>query len=90
MNEQPIAIDARFIYHTRLLLFVETAPQSNEYRQVILNHRQFETVSDALFKVSKGTVGQPVNLRVNLESFIFPTEIRDHVYEPQLEKPAAK
>lgn len=36
------------LYTTRLILLMETEPQSNEYRQVRLNEEQFRKMSDAL------------------------------------------
>tara|TARA_Y100000310_G_C20387157_1_gene670989 strand:+ start:410 stop:610 length:201 start_codon:yes stop_codon:yes gene_type:complete len=34
------------IYSTRLLVFIESEPQSNKYQQVILTPKQFKEVSD--------------------------------------------
>ncbi len=33
------------LYTTRLLVFIETAPQSNKYRQVMLNPEEFKKMS---------------------------------------------
>ena len=41
------------LYSTRLLVFIEEEPQSNQYRQVILNKEQFKKVSDAVITIEK-------------------------------------
>lgn len=32
----------------RVLMFIETAPQSNQYHQIMLNEKQFKKISDAM------------------------------------------
>lgn len=44
-------IDISDLYVERLLVFLETAPQSNMYRQVVLTPEQFKKVSDAVVTV---------------------------------------
>lgn len=39
-------IDPIDLYGTRLLVFLETEPQSNKYNQVLLNPAQFKAVSN--------------------------------------------
>lgn len=41
-------IDKYTLYGTRLLVFLERGPQSNQYQQVIFNPEQFKKVSDAV------------------------------------------
>ena len=41
-------IDLGELYSTRLLVFLEDAPQTNKYRQVMLNKTQFKNVSDSV------------------------------------------
>ena len=40
-------IDAFEIYGTRLLLFMETEPQSNKYRQILPNLEEFKRISSS-------------------------------------------
>lgn len=41
------------MYGTRMLVFIEEEPQSNKYRQVLLNAEQFKKVSDSIIKIEK-------------------------------------
>lgn len=38
------------VYGTRLLIFLETKPQSNQYHQILLNEEEFKKVSMTLGK----------------------------------------
>lgn len=44
-------LDYSSIYEQRMLIFIETEPQSNKYKQLILNPKEFKNISDALGKV---------------------------------------
>ncbi len=46
-------IDPKELYIQRMLVFLETEPQSNKYHQVMLNAEQFKKVSDAIIVSTK-------------------------------------
>ncbi len=41
------------LYELRLLVFIETEPQSNKYNQVLLTMDQFKKVGDAIGKITE-------------------------------------
>lgn len=48
-DEEAIEADTSALYETRLIILIETNPQSNVYRQLILDPKQFKRVSHCLF-----------------------------------------
>lgn len=42
--DQAIPVDARELYRVRVVVLIELAPQSNEYRQIIYTRPQFDRV----------------------------------------------
>lgn len=44
----PIVIDAGELYEIRMIVLMETAPQSNRYQQVLLSREHFKAVSRAV------------------------------------------
>ncbi len=61
------------LYTTRILVFFETEPQSNKYKQLILNGEEFKRVSDAI------TVGKQVGEREgDIQSF--EINLSDEIY----------
>lgn len=44
-------IDRINLYHQRLLIFLETEPQSNVYNQILVTPEQFKKVSDAICSI---------------------------------------
>lgn len=63
----------REIYSTRLLLFLETGPQTNEYQQVLLTEDQFKAVSDTISKfVRNGERQEIVKVETSKEKYKLP------------------
>ena len=64
------------VYSTRLLVFIETHPQTNEYHQVFLDKKQFKKVSDAIIISVKRVEGlsydEEVELFWSTESYPLP------------------
>ena len=51
--------DPNDLYHVRVLVFMESAPFSNEYLQVMLNEDQFKTLSNTLGSLYKKEMQMP-------------------------------
>ncbi len=45
-------MDLSQLYETRMLIFIETGPQTNKYKQVLVTGEQFKIVSDAISTIS--------------------------------------
>lgn len=76
--------DISELYVTRLVCFIETEPQSNKYRQVILNSEQFKKVSDAICTIEKDKDEKGMELvsfRESEEIYDLPEELKDIHYE---------
>ena len=78
MNE----IDPTELYGTRLLLFIETEPQSNKYRQIKLGPEEFKKVS--------GSFGLPTNKKINISGHMvdeIDVAMSDEIYDlPDLQE----
>lgn len=74
-------IDKYTLYGTRLLVFLEDAPQSNQYRQVILNGSQFKRVSDAISNVvSRNGDEEDVEIEMSLDTYLLP-DLQEKTHE---------
>ncbi len=62
------------IYENRLLVFLETGPQTNKYHQVLLNSEHFKKVSDA---VTNGRISIE-DAREGFEVVEFPTSEEEY------------
>jgi hypothetical protein len=63
--DQGKPIDARALYHVRMIVLVEVGPQANEYRQVVMDRAHFARVSQAVvqpFPRVGGAVDVPTDL----------------------------
>jgi len=67
-------IDSHELWVTRLLVFLETSPQSDTYHQVILNPEQFKAVSDAIAEVLSTTQNdiETINIELSEETYKLP------------------
>jgi len=67
-------IDDAGIYETRMLVFMETEPQSNKYRQVLLNKDMFKKVSDTLASdvLSREGELEIINMLMSEEEYELP------------------
>jgi hypothetical protein len=63
------------IHEQRLLVFLETDPQSGKFNQVLLNDEQFKKVSDAII-TSKRT-GE--DLKKDMEEVKLETSVEEYV-----------
>lgn len=52
-----IQVDPSPLYELRIVVLMETAPQSNTYRQIILDQQQFLNMSQHLGKLVKKAEG---------------------------------
>lgn len=59
------------MYGTRLLVFVEESPQSNKYRQVILDPEEFKRVSMNLGTVTGKLDDQTENVEIQMSDEIY-------------------
>lgn len=65
-------IDKYTLYGTRLLVFHEDSPQSNQYRQVCLSPEHFKKVSDAVCG-SEATDGEEeVEITMSVDRYKLP------------------
>lgn len=65
------------INEERLLVFIETGPQTNIYNQVFLNNKQFKKVSDAVIETSRmGEDLKPemeeISIQTSTEEYFLP------------------
>lgn len=66
-------IDKYTLYGTRLLVFLEDSPQSNQYHQVILNPTQFKRVSDAISNVvGRNGDDEDVEMELSVDTYKLP------------------
>jgi hypothetical protein len=66
-------IDKYTLYGTRLLVFLEDAPQSNQYRQIILNQDQFKNLSNSIGTVvDKEGDDEQVEIEMSEEIYTLP------------------
>ncbi len=56
-QEQKISIQS-IVFETRFLVFIETAPQSNIYSQILLTRAQFKALGDLV----QGIVAKPCEI----------------------------
>lgn len=69
------------LYSTRMLCFMETAPQSNRYRQIILNPEEFKRFSFAIGTDTgkKDDAGQDI-VELNMSEEIYPLpDLREYL-----------
>ncbi len=59
------------IYKVRLLVFMETGPQTNKYQQVALNEAQFKKISNAIAISSVKNADGDFDSVVNMEETIY-------------------
>lgn len=67
-----IPIDSLGLYEIRMLVFVETNPQSGKYRQLHFSKEQFKAVSDAIAKAYGEQIEDGrtfVNLRESIDEY---------------------
>lgn len=58
---------------SRLLVFLETEPQSNKYRQVILTPEQFKKMSDVICEVvDKKGDEETVSINMSIGTYLLP------------------
>jgi len=66
-------IDKYVLYGIRLLVFLEESPQSNEYRQVVVDPKKFKEISDAVCKVEEKEGDEElVSIRLSEEIYKLP------------------
>lgn len=67
-------IDKYTLYGTRLIVLMESEPQSNKYRQVILDPKRFKEISDAVCggPVSEGLEEEEVQILMSEDVYDLP------------------
>lgn len=73
-------IDDTVLYGTRLLVFIETEPQSNKYRQLMLTPEEFKNVSFSIGKVTS-KVGDEEQVEVKMSEKIWELPDLPEIYE---------
>ncbi len=61
------------LYSTRMLIFLETKPQSNEYYQVYLNPEEFKRFS--------ATIGRPTGKKDEKDNDIIEIQMSTEIYD---------
>lgn len=87
-------IDHSELYSVRLLAFVETGPQSNEYHQFQFTEEQFKKVSDAIancFTVTKeddtrDDIDTISNVNISNETYKLPDLKQINIWIQNIEK----
>ncbi len=75
-------IDKYTLYGTRLLVFLEDAPQSNQYHQIYLNKKQFKRVSDAVSNVvARHGDDEDVEVEMSIDTYPLP-DLQEIYYTP--------
>jgi hypothetical protein len=74
MNE--LKIDTSDLYETRLILLLETYPQSNKYNRVVLSKEEFKNISLQLGKTVYDGDIQSVNIELYDVEYELPESIR--------------
>lgn len=66
-QQKGILVDLTELYTVRLVLLLEKQPLSNNYRQILLNPKQFKHISDAIYSAHHGisNTGLPINMEVD-------------------------
>jgi len=73
-----IPFDFRVLYTTRLILMMETAPQSGVFRQVQLTQEQFKKMSDVLYFLHGGDLdGKFIQMTVSDQTVKLPDTFQD-------------
>ena len=71
-------IDKYDLFGTRLLVFVEESPQSNKYRQIILNAEEFKKVSFSIGTItSRNGDDEMVEFQMSEELYDLP-DLQEH------------
>ncbi len=66
-------IDKYTLYGTRLLVFLEDSPQSNQYHQVRLTPAQFKVVSDSISNVvGRNGDDEDVEIEMSVDTYTLP------------------
>jgi len=71
-------IEFEELYESRLIILLETAPQTNKYMQILLNKEEFKKVSEVIANLSgeKEIDGRvEVDLKVSDEEITLPENI---------------
>jgi len=71
-------IDAYELFEVRLLVFLETSPQSNTYKQVLLSAEHFKNVSDAVAGqfIRMDGIYEEVTARLSEDTYPLPDDLR--------------
>ena len=74
-EKETLGLNPLELYSTRLLVFVETAPQSNKYHQVHMDSEEFKkcsiSVGDIVEKKDHNGI-QTIALRMSVDSYDLP------------------
>lgn len=75
------------LYITRLAIMLETAPQSGQYRQILLNAQQFKNFSDALVLILSGAAFSPSFVAIlHNKVVVLPDELQDFYTQEYINK----
>lgn len=70
-----IQVNPTELYSQRVLIFMETEPQSNTYRQVILDAKKFKAMSDTISVETGRKLAENINeieIELSDEEYVLP------------------
>lgn len=78
-NNKSISIDLRPLYRVRMPILLETGPQTNEYRHVLLNQEQAAQVNMLIMHLVKQS-NKGVHFTVDQKwSVKLPEEVKEYI-----------
>src|SRR5258708_3542574 len=89
MQNKEYTLDRSELYEQTMVIFIESEPNSNKYRQLILSPKQFKDILDAVAKVF-GEKKHDERLMVaeyleSTEEYILADDLRSSYIEDELE-----
>jgi len=77
-EDKGIPFDFRQLYTTRMVLMLETSPQSGLFRQIQLTQDQFKKISDSIyFSLGGDTQGNFIQMTVTDKAIKLPDTLQD-------------
>lgn len=78
-KEGLIPLNIEKLYVTRLVLMLETEPQSNSYKQVLITKEQFRKMSDALFDCHEQNILGEIGMLLADDSIELSPDFKDFI-----------
>jgi hypothetical protein len=89
-TNEGIPFNPEELYETRLVVCMETAPQSNKYFQIMLNKEQFKAISDEIGKAFKEKQSKDGHNHLVIcgtdFTFRIPEKVQSHYTQEEIDK----